>query len=266
MDSLWLRLKSCSPWALLPPLFSAGVAVGLTVVYFMALADGKILPLMSEYRPDQSALPPYISVAGNSPPASCVFSQTMNLGAFTGGLIAVFRHHQLKNTGYKPWLNAVSLLLLSCGCFGMTLIGNFQLFVEEEIHNMGTFLTFGLGTVFCWIQSFVTLRVNLHQEGLRTSILRFLLSAAITTCFILYSVLMSQSLHGHAARAQWALVLFLLLFIGTFTVEFRHSRLSVTVTDNSATLSLAPGGPECLDPEHLDLNTGTESLDPSNTL
>lgn len=250
------RLKGWSPWALLPPLFSAGVAVGLTAVYFMALADGKILPLTSDYRPNKSALPPYISIAGNSPPASCVFSQTMNLGAFTGAVIAVFRHRQLKNTQYKPWLNTVSLLLLSCGCFGMTLVGNFQVFVEEEVHNLGTFMTFGLGTVFCWIQSYVTLRVDFHKEGFRTSVLRFLLSAAITVCFILHSVLMSQGLHSHAARGQWALVMFLLIFIGTFSMEFRHSRLNVTVTDNgqepvARSFTDAGGDPSHTDPSDV---------------
>uniref|UniRef100_A0A8C6WKT8 Transmembrane protein 150C n=1 Tax=Neogobius melanostomus TaxID=47308 RepID=A0A8C6WKT8_9GOBI len=188
-------VKGCSPWALLPPLFSACVAVGLFVLYS--------------------------SIAGNSPPASCVFSQIMNLGGFAGFVIAIFRYLQLKNTLYKPWLNAICLLAFSSACFGMTLIGNFQLFIEEEIHNFGTFLTFGLGTLFCWIQSYITL-----------NILRFLLSVAITACFILYSTLMSQDLHMHAARGQWALVMFFLIFIGTFCVEFRHSRMVFLVTDN----------------------------------
>lgn len=236
MESLLNRIKACSPWALLPPLFSACVAIGLFVVYFVAIAHEQIVPLTSQYayRPNKSksALPPYISIAGNSPPASCIFSQIMNLGAFAGFIIALFRYLQLKNTVCKPWLNRISLLAFSSGCFGMTLIGNFQLFVEEEIHNFGTFLTFGLGTVFCWIQSYITLKVNLKKEGFRTSILRFLLSAAITLCFILYSTLMSQDLHMHASRGQWALVMFFLIFIGTFCVEFRHSRMDFLVTDN----------------------------------
>ncbi|XP_072310127.1 transmembrane protein 150C [Eucyclogobius newberryi] len=233
MDRFEDRIKRCSPWALLPPLFSASVAAGLIAVYFVAIAHGKIVPLTSQYGPNKSALPPYISIAGNSPPASCIFSQIMNLGAFAGLIIAVFRYLQLKNTLCKPCLNNICLFTFSCSCFGMTLIGNFQLFVEEEIHNFGTFLTFGLGIVFCWIQSYITLRVNLRKEGFRTSILRFLLSGAITICFILYSTLMSLGLHMHAARGQWSLVMLFLIFIGTFCVEFRHSRMNLQVGDIS---------------------------------
>ncbi|KAJ0063578.1 hypothetical protein NL108_004397, partial [Boleophthalmus pectinirostris] len=100
-------------------------------------------------------------------------------------IIAVFRYLQIKNTLYKPWLNIICVFAFSVACFGMTLIGNFQLFVEEEIHNFGTILTFGLGTLFCWIQSYITLKVNLKKEGFRTSLLRFLLSTGITICFVL---------------------------------------------------------------------------------
>lgn len=231
MESFSRRVQGWSPWALLPPLFSVCVAFGLFVVYFVAIAHGKVTPLTSQYKPNSSALPPYISIAGNSPPASCIFSQVMNLGAFAGFIIAIFRYFQLKNA-YKPWLNAVCFVAFSSSCFGMTLVGNFQLFVEEEIHNAGTFLTFGLGTLFCWIQSWITLKVNFKKEGFKTSILRFFLSAAITISFVLYSILMSQQLHMHAARGQWALVMFFLIFIGTFCVEFRHSRVVFLVTDN----------------------------------
>lgn len=231
MESFVNRVKGCSPWALLPPLFAAFTAVGLFVVYSVAIAHGQVVPLTSQYTPNKSPLPPYISIAGNSPPASCIFSQILNLGAFAGFIIAIFRYLQLKNTLYKPWLNAISLLAFSSGCFGMTLIGNFQLFAEEEIHNFGTLLTFGLGTLFCWIQSYITLKVNLKKEGFKTSILRFLLSVAITVCFILYTALMAQDLHMHAARGQWALVMFFLTFIGTFCVEFRHSHMVFLVTD-----------------------------------
>ncbi|CAL1570900.1 unnamed protein product [Knipowitschia caucasica] len=228
------RIKRWSPWAFLPLLFSTGVAAGLIVVYFAAETHGQIVPLMSShYVPNQSARPPYISIAGNSPPASCLFSQIMNLGAFVGFFIGLFRYLQLKNSLNKSWLNIICLFTFSSACFGMTLVGNFQLFVEEGIHNFGTLLTFGLGTLFCWIQSYLTLNVNLRKEGFKTSILRFLLSGGITLSFIMYTTLMAVGLHMHAARGQWSLVMMFLLFIGTFCVEFRHSCLNFQVTDIS---------------------------------
>lgn len=53
------------------------------------------------------------------------------------------------------------------------------------IHNLGTFMTFGLGTLFCWLQSYITLRVNIRNEGRTAGIVRFLLSGTITLCMIL---------------------------------------------------------------------------------
>ncbi|KAK1884530.1 Transmembrane protein 150C [Dissostichus eleginoides] len=105
------------------------------------------------------------SVAGNSPPASCIFSEVMNLAAFVGFILAVLRYLQLKHTVVSQCLNACSLLAFSFACFGMTLVGNFQIFTEDMIHNFGTLMTFGLGTLFCWVQSYITLRANLKNEG-----------------------------------------------------------------------------------------------------
>lgn len=189
----------------------------------------------------------HFSIAGNSPPASCVFSELMNLAAFGGVIIAVFRYLQLKKTLLKPWLNIISLLAFSCACFGMTLVGNFQVFIDEIIHNFGTLLTFGLGILFCWAQSYITLKVNLKNEGFKTGIFRFLLSAAITVCVILYSILMALGFHMHAARSQWALVLLFLIFIGSFCIEFRHNRMEFVVSDNR-------NGPDSLTFSELPIN------------
>lgn len=222
----------CSPWALLPPAYSICTAAGLWLVYFVAFYNENVLPLNSHFRTrNGSRYPPFISVSGNFPPASCIFSGVMNMAAFVGLIIAVLRYLQLKKALDKSWLNFGSLLAFSIGCFGMTLIGNFQVFNQMMIHNLGTFMTFGLGCLFCWVQSYLTLRANLRNEGRRTAIARFLLSAAITLCIIIhFSFIGTRSLLD-AARSQWALVMFFLMFIGTFGVEFRHSSFEIVCTD-----------------------------------
>ncbi|XDV53759.1 hypothetical protein PO909_022185 [Leuciscus waleckii] len=224
-------MRKCSPWMFLPVMFSLFTAAGLWVVYFIAVEDEKITPLSSEYKRSESKSPPYISIAGNAPPASCVFSQVMNMAAFVGFILGVLRYLQLKPRVQKPWLNIGSLAALSLACFGMTLVGNFQLSNDEELHNIGTSMTFGLGTLFCWVQSFMTLKVNLRNEGKRAGIPRFLLSGAVTSCMLLYFALMAQRLHMHAARAQWALVMFFLTYLGTFAIEFRHYRFEIVCSD-----------------------------------
>lgn len=216
----------------LPIIYSFFTAAGLWVVYFIAVEDEKITPLSSEYRRSGPKPPPYISIAGNAPPASCVFSQVMNLAAFVGFIIGVLRYLQLKPRVHKPWLNIGSLVALSLACFGMTLVGNFQLSNDEQIHNVGTSMTFGLGTLFCWVQSFITVKVNLRNEGRKAGIPRFVLSVAVTACMLLYFVLMAQRLHMHAARAQWALVMFFLGFFSTFAIEFRHYYFEIVCTDD----------------------------------
>ncbi|XP_010875736.1 transmembrane protein 150C [Esox lucius] len=225
-------MRNCSPWTFLPIMYSVFTAGGLWVVYFIAVEDEKITPLSSEYKRSGPKSPPYISIAGNAPPASCVFSQVMNLAAFVGFIIGVLRYLQLKPQVHKPWLNIGSLVAMSLACFGMTLVGNFQLSNDEELHNIGTSMTFGLGTLFCWVQSFITLKVNLRNEGRRTGIPRFLLSGAVTACMLLYFALMAQRLHMHAARAQWALVMFFLCFLATFGIEFRHYHFEIVCTDD----------------------------------
>uniref|UniRef100_A0A669ETG3 Transmembrane protein 150C n=1 Tax=Oreochromis niloticus TaxID=8128 RepID=A0A669ETG3_ORENI len=199
--------------------------------YFIAVYNKNITPLGSEYSKYDFSPASCLSIAGNFPPASCVFSEVMNLAAFVGFFIAVFRYLQLKGKIDKPWLNISSLVVFSISSFGMTIVGNFQVFTEENIHNIGTIMVFGLGTLFCWLQSYITLRVNLKNEGKMAAIARFLLSGSITLCMILYFSLMSQRLHMHASRCQWVLVMILLIFISTFAIEFRHSSFSILCTD-----------------------------------
>ncbi|XP_030598655.1 transmembrane protein 150C [Archocentrus centrarchus] len=221
-----------SLWALLPPIYSVCTAAGLWVVYFIAVHDGKIAPLSSEYRrKNGSFYPPYISFAGNFPPASCIFSEVMNLAGFVGFIIAVLRYLQLKNKIDKHWLNVGSLVCFSIGCFGMTIVGNVQLLTAKRVHDAGTIMVFGLGTLFCWVQSYITMRVNLRNEGRKAAIARFLLSGVITLCIILYFSLMRLHLHMHASRCQWVLVMSFLIFISTFAIEFRHSSFWMVCND-----------------------------------
>ncbi|KAM4635334.1 transmembrane protein 150C isoform 1-T2 [Polymixia lowei] len=223
-------MRMCNLWILVPLMYTVFTIIGLWVVYFIAVADNKIVPLSSEYSYNGTRRPPYISIAGNDPPASCIFSQVMNLAAFLGFIIGVLRYLHLKPR--VPWLNKGSLLALSLACFGMTLVGNFQVFFVRSIHDIGTYMTFGLGTLFCWVQSVITLKANLRNEGKKAGILRLLLSASITVCMILYFTLISQRLHMHAARTQWVLVMFFLGFFSTFAIEFRHCHFELVCTSD----------------------------------
>ncbi|KAK2818646.1 hypothetical protein Q5P01_024207 [Channa striata] len=236
---------SCSPWAFLPLTYSVCTAAGLWLVYLLAVESKSIAPLgLRQWKKNESLYPPYISNAGDSPPASCIFSLVMNLAAFTGFIIGVLRYLQLKHRLNTPWLNMCSVLAFSGSCVGMTLVGNFQ------NSHFGHVLDVGMGLLFCWIQSFLSLKAKVMNEGKKVGILRFFLSGSITFCMILTFFLMSQGIYIHAARCQWALAMFFLVFLGTFTVEFGHYRFLLECTEN-------PGNPVRLQ-ENLPEVTVTE--------
>uniref|UniRef100_A0A8C2PKZ5 Transmembrane protein 150C n=1 Tax=Capra hircus TaxID=9925 RepID=A0A8C2PKZ5_CAPHI len=223
--------KKCSVWMFLPLVFTLFTSAGLWIVYFIAVEDDKIFPLNSAERKPGVKHAPYISIAGDEPPASCVFSQVINMAAFLALVVAVLRFIQLKPKVLNPWLNISGLVALCLASFGMTLLGNFQLTNDEEIHNVGTSLTFGFGTLTCWIQAALTLKVNIKNEGRKVGIPRVILSASITLCVVLYFILMAQGIHMYAARVQWGLVMCFLSYFGTFAVEFRHYRYEIVCSE-----------------------------------
>ncbi|XP_044284700.1 transmembrane protein 150C isoform X2 [Varanus komodoensis] len=223
--------KKCSVWMFLPLVLTLFTSAGLWIVYFIAVEDSKIIPLNVLDRKSSPLKPPYISIAGDAPPASCVFSQVMNMAAFLALVVAVLRFIQLKPKVLNPWLNVSGLVALCLASFGMTLLGNFQLTNDEEIHNVGTSLTFGFGTLACWIQSALTLKINLKNEGRKAGIPRVVLSAVITLCVVLYFILMAQTFHMHAARIQWGMVMCFLCYFGSFAVEFRHYRFEIICSE-----------------------------------
>ncbi|KAI4542788.1 hypothetical protein MG293_006914 [Ovis ammon polii] len=223
--------KKCSVWMFLPLVFTLFTSAGLWIVYFIAVEDDKIFPLNSAERKPGVKHAPYISIAGDEPPASCVFSQVVNMAAFLALVVAVLRFIQLKPKVLNPWLNISGLVALCLASFGMTLLGNFQLTNDEEIHNVGTSLTFGFGTLTCWIQAALTLKVNIKNEGRKVGIPRVILSASITLCVVLYFILMAQGIHMYAARVQWGLVMCFLSYFGTFAVEFRHYRYEIVCSE-----------------------------------
>ncbi|XP_014913586.1 transmembrane protein 150C [Poecilia latipinna] len=221
----------CRPLVLLPPILSTFTAAGLWVVYFIARHNGKVLPLTSAYRKGNgSAYPPYISFTGNFPPASCYFSEILNLTAFAAFVVGILRYFQVKTKLDKRWLNIFSLVCFSVACFGMTIVGNFQLLEMWVIHNGGTLLAFGLGNLYCWLQSYITWKVNLNNQGKVFAIGRVVLSAAITFCIILQRVLVVIP-HMHTVRCQWAVVMLFLIYISTFAIDFRHCRFEVVCRD-----------------------------------
>ncbi|XP_029693528.1 transmembrane protein 150C-like isoform X1 [Takifugu rubripes] len=226
------EMSSCSSWAAMPILYSGSVVTGLWLVYFMAIIDEQIAPLGSTYScQSQSFQPPYISMAGNYPPASCILGQVMNLAGYGGAVLFCYRFVQVKSRLKEVWLNVSALVANCINCFGMTLVGNFQYSADPTVHNIGAWLMFVVGAVACWLETWITIKIDIKNEGMKIGIIRALLSGVITICMVLFTVLVVQGDCTSAVPLEWALVMFMFLFYGTFAVEFRHSRFETTCTD-----------------------------------
>ncbi|XP_026210208.1 transmembrane protein 150C-like [Anabas testudineus] len=171
------------------------------------------------------------SDAAYTQPGSC---KVINVSAFMGFIIAVLRYRQLKHRMDKPWLNISSLVVFSFACVGMLIMGNVPFSVNFRIARIGSYITFGLGLLFCWMQTYITLKVNLMNEGMKVGFIRFLLSASITVCMILYFYLMFQNFHMNAARCEWVMVMLLLVFFGTFAIEFLNFMITSTSSAEKA--------------------------------
>ncbi|TWW66265.1 transmembrane protein 150C-like [Takifugu flavidus] len=170
-------------------------------------------------------------MAGNYPPASCIFSQVMNLAGYGGVILFCYRFIQVKPRLKEVWLNVSALVANCISCFGMTLAGNFQYSADPTIHNIGAWLMFVVGSVACWLETWITIKIDIKNEGMKIGIIRALLSGVITICMVLFTVLVFQGDCTSAVPLEWALVMFMFLFYGTFAVEFRHSRFETTCTD-----------------------------------
>ncbi|XP_055495220.1 transmembrane protein 150C isoform X1 [Leucoraja erinacea] len=216
-------MKSCSYWMIIPITVSVLAAVGFIVVYELALVNKKICRIDSFEKKRMCKLrPPFISVAGDSPPESCIFSQIMNMTAFLVTIIGVLRYSQLKVKVKQPWLNILGLISTFLSSFGMTLVANFQLSNNTVTHNVGALITFGFAILTCWIQTSLTFEVKINKEARFLGIIRFLLSAVITLTFIVYLVLAAQRSFFSSAKTQWALALCVLFYLGTFALDFRY--------------------------------------------
>ncbi|XP_060683092.1 transmembrane protein 150C [Hemiscyllium ocellatum] len=174
------------------------------------------------------------SVAADYPPASSIFAQIGNMEASLVATIGILRYSQLKSKMKKPWLNIFGVLALSAAAVGITLVANFQLSNNEQVHNTGTVLIFGFGTVVCWIQVVLTFQANLKNEGIKVGILRVMIATAISITVILYFFLVAQLKMFHGARSQWMLIMLYLLYIATFAIEFRYSEFNIQCADEQS--------------------------------
>lgn len=200
---------------------------------------------------------PYISEGGTFSPESCVFSMLTNVTSILLGIIIYIRFRQIERLLYHhvsllnpvAKRNAVALWFGLAACFGLSMVANFQLTKLPQVHYIGAFSCFGLGTVYFWIQGFISYSVRSYSGSKQMAYGRFVM-AAISTCTFCAAVFTScksteiifDEEHPVSCRyknisaiAEWIIATTFCIFILSFTSEFKAviiERPVVTVIRN----------------------------------
>lgn len=208
--------------------------------YAISVATLKVSPLF-----------PYISDTGTKPPASCVFGLLLNISAGFGVLCVYLRHRHFEEYMLEHHrhhvINDVAMLNGILSCFGIMIVASFQWTEALKPHMIGAFMAFILGTVYCWLQSYLSyLTVGQTTTNL-IFIVRLFLSACCTVSFIMTFAFAASTgkypkdplhwkrnepgyyNHIGSTFSEWIMAICLLSFFITFYKEFKRIESKVKV-------------------------------------
>ncbi|XP_068435521.1 modulator of macroautophagy TMEM150B [Clinocottus analis] len=200
-------------WALLPVCLAVFGTVGIWTVFAVAVSNGSV---------NLTAGVPYISECGAYPPQSCLFSQICSICSVLALWIVVIRFQQVRDCGDHGKANAASIVLGFISSVGISIIGNFQQSILQDIHLLGAFLAFFLGLAYFWVQLFLTYRAAPSQDRCWVGPARAVGCILCTVLVIAMIALHNTVSPSAAAVCEWALVMCIFCLFGLFAAEFRH--------------------------------------------
>ncbi|XP_059834503.1 DNA damage-regulated autophagy modulator protein 1 isoform X5 [Hypanus sabinus] len=180
---------SCLPAALV--IWSSTAFI---ISFIIAMSDGHVSPLV-----------PFISDTGANPPESCVFGLMVNISAFLGAFTMYVQYKMLQtlneeNPIISPYFNRAALVLGLLGSLGMCIVANFQETAVRVVHDIGALLTFGMGTLYLFLQTYISFKMQ-HLCNNRSAFLaRTGLTAVSVVAFII--MLICYFLSG-TSRFNW---------------------------------------------------------------
>uniref|UniRef100_A0A182I9P0 CWH43-like N-terminal domain-containing protein n=1 Tax=Anopheles arabiensis TaxID=7173 RepID=A0A182I9P0_ANOAR len=210
--------------------------------YIAAVLQGHVVPTV-----------PYISDAATYSPESCVFGQFINIGCVLLGITIYVRYRQIQELSFRH--SDVRQALGRCSgigfwigigsCLGISIVGNFQETNVRIVHYVGAFLSFGLGTVYFWIQSYISYYIQPYMGTMQKANLRMALSVVCTVFFMIVAVtgVISHILfrgtdprkwypsdggweyHVASSISEWIVATAFCFYVLTFTDEFRTMQL-----------------------------------------
>lgn len=140
---------------------------------------------------------PYISATGTYPPESCFFGLILNIIAILLLVTVWVRHRQIEDhcsqtvVAYNlPRTSEVASVFGYAAAFGICLVGNFQATNVASVHLIGAGMAFGLGNIYLWIQSWMSVHLMPRVNSKAVTVVRFV-SSAIATLMIILTILFS---------------------------------------------------------------------------
>ncbi|KAK7098318.1 hypothetical protein V1264_002644 [Littorina saxatilis] len=223
---------------------------------------------------------PYISHTAVKAPERCIFAQLINIGAFLLAANVYVRYLQqteMFKEHVHPFVDCcakdrrlmiASLVIGWLSALGLSMVANFQTIEMRPPHYVGAGMAFGLGLVYCWIQTSISLR---HPPIDCVTVLQLLNSIILSICLVTFGV--SKTIfkvkegRGEGTKhdelrpvylvstiSEWltaaAVVLFLLTFYPSFSkititgprIVLQRSRPYSTANGNTHTTSMSNNG------------------------
>lgn len=210
--------------------------------YIAAVLQGHVVPTV-----------PYISDAATYSPESCVFGQLISIGCVLLGITIYVRYRQILEIGLRhadvhrmvERINIRSFWVGMGSCLGVSMVGNFQETNVRPVHYAGAFLAFGLGTVYYWMQAYISYYLQPYIGSMLKAHVRLAIAVLCTIFFIIVAVtgIISHILfngtdprkwypsdggweyHVASSISEWIVATAFCFYILTFTDEFRAMQI-----------------------------------------
>ncbi|XP_043911930.1 transmembrane protein 150A-like [Protopterus annectens] len=231
--------STMTAWVIAPVALPTFCITGMCIVYAMALSNGHVCPVSNwvynrsceKEIPKQSAPIacctldhiPLVSKCGTVPPESCLFGLICTLGSFMVILVGLLRYAQVMETYLQSVLNTAGLFSGWICAIGLIIIGNFQVDEVKILHYIGAGMAFPTSMLFVVLQLALTYRMAQKKHEYWIGHIRFFITILAFITLVFSGVLFIQEsfeLQHAAAICEWAFIITILLFYGTFAFDF----------------------------------------------
>ncbi|XP_076471282.1 DNA damage-regulated autophagy modulator protein 2-like [Babylonia areolata] len=172
--------------------------------------------IVAVIRGDVSAAFPYISDTGADVPESCIFSLLLNIAAFLSFSTIYLRFKAVQAlAGTEDQrlrrLNRLTMFLGVLSSIGCILVANFQEgSVVEAVHVVGASLTFIVGLIYCFLQTWMSYYMCPTFNGLYVCRARLTISLVSLACLTATIIAGAASVHdwnnidiGNKNKFKW---------------------------------------------------------------